>query len=90
MKIKNLTVTLPTWTEINQLITGWRVQRMKRQADRLREATGVQMFVVKMNGKIRLISKREFKYMRQHNVFPTNFTAENLKRIAFYYTRTGR
>ncbi|MCL1821938.1 MAG: hypothetical protein FWG22_03850 [Prolixibacteraceae bacterium] len=75
------------WCEWKQMWIGWRVERMKRKADRLREATGSQMFVVKMDGKIRIVSKRWFKDKRQRGMFPKHFTAERLKRIAFYYTR---
>lgn len=68
--------------------TGYRIIRLKRKADKLRETTGIQFFILKYKGRIRLMSKREFKHLRQHGVFPKSFTADNLKRISFYYTRT--
>ena len=81
---------IPTWKEIKQMWVGWKIKRLKKQVDRLREETGVQMFVVKWQGKMRVISKRDFKYMRQRGMFPKTFTADNLKRISLYYTRTGK
>lgn len=67
---------------------GYRMKRLIKKADKLREKTGTQFFVVKINGKISLMSKREFKWKRQHGVFPKSFTADNLKKISYYYTRT--
>lgn len=67
---------------------GWRIKRLTKKADRLREETGTQIFVVKIDGKIRLMAKSEFKWKRQHGQLKRNFTAEHLKKISYYYTRT--
>ncbi len=66
---------------------GLKITKLKKQADKLREQTGSQMFVLKWDGKIQIISKRWFKKERQKGTFPKNFTADKLKSISFYYTR---
>lgn len=70
-----------------EIYIGWKIKKLIKRADRLREKTGTQFFVVKISGRIRLMSKREFKWKRQHGVFPKNFTSDNLKKISYYYTR---
>jgi hypothetical protein len=59
---------------------------LKRKAMRLHRKYNCQMFVVKFRGEILIISKKQFKQMRQHKLFPKTFTAENLKKIALFYT----
>ena len=77
-----------TGSGIIERYVGYRMKRLTKKADRLREKTGSQYFVIKWKGHIRLMSKREFKWRRQRKQFPKNFTADNLKKIAYYYTRT--
>jgi hypothetical protein len=59
---------------------------IKRKAYRLHKKYNCQVFVVKFKGKITIISKYQFKQMRQHGKFPINFTAAELKKISMYYT----
>lgn len=60
---------------------------MKRKADRLARKTRDQYFIVNMRGKAQIMSKKQFKYMRQRGAFPLSFTATQLKQIALYYTK---
>lgn len=69
-----------------QLWVGWHITRMKKKADKLRITEKSQMFVVKIDGKIRIISKYWFKKQRQRGKFPKSFTSDKLKKISFYYT----
>jgi len=62
------------------------VRRVKRKAMSLHRKYNCQVFVVKVNGKLTLISRFQFKTMRQNGLFPKNFTASDLKRIALFYT----
>jgi len=62
------------------------IVRIRRKARKLHRKNNCQIFVVKMGGKVRLISKEQFKYLRQRGKFPKNFTAEQLKKIALYHT----
>ena len=84
-KRKNIFKT--KWLQLKQVWIGWHVSRMKTKADRLRETEGSQMFVVHLNGKICIISKRWFKEQKRHGAFSKTFTIDSLKRISFYYTR---
>jgi hypothetical protein len=63
---------------------------LKHKALRLHRKYNCQVFIIKFRGKILIISKKQFKQMRQHKVFPKAFTAESLKRIALYYTPPKR
>lgn len=67
--------------------TGWRIKKLKKKADKYREKSGTQCFVVKVNGRLRVLTKREFKWKRQRGIFPKNFTADELKKISYYHTR---
>ena len=69
-----------------QFWIGWLLKRLKKKADKLRETEQSQMFVVKLDGKIRIISKRWFKHQRQKGIFPKSFTTDKLKKVSFYYT----
>lgn len=60
---------------------------LKRKADRLARKTRDQYFIVNVNGNAQIMSKKQFKYMRQHGQFPITFTAKKLKQIALYYTK---
>ena len=75
------------YQEFQEYRIGLKIKRLKKQADKLRETTGSQMFVLKWNGSIQIISKRWFKAQRQKGVFPKSFTADKLKSISFYHTR---
>lgn len=72
--------------EWKQMWVGWNISRIKRKAEKLRKIEKSQMFVVKLDGRIRIISKRWFKEQRQQGRFPNSFTADKLKKISFYYT----
>jgi len=77
-------MALITW--FNRWRTVWYLKRLKRRAERLRKLTGSQVFVVKIKGKVTLLTKKQFKEMRAKRVFPKEFTADSLKRISLYYT----
>ena len=62
------------------------LKRIKRKAYKLHKKNNCQMFVVKMGGKVKVISKQQFKYLRQHGKIQKDFTALELKDIALYYT----
>ena len=62
------------------------LRKYKRQADRLHKKYNCQFFVVKSQGKICLMSKHQFKYLRQTGRFKKQFTATELKKISIYYT----
>lgn len=60
---------------------------LKRKADRYAKRYNTQFFIVKLHDKIVLISKNGFRELRHKRVIPLSFTANELKKIAFYYTR---
>ncbi len=62
------------------------VKHAKRKAFKLHKKHNCEVFVVKFKGKILILSKYQFKQMRQHKMFPHSFTAEQLKKIALYCT----
>lgn len=76
-----------TFNMLRNYISVIRMNCFKRKADRLREITGIQHFIVMMQGKFTIVSKKWFTDQRQHGHFPKTFTAENLKKISFYYTK---
>jgi hypothetical protein len=59
---------------------------IKRKAFKLHKKYNCQVFVVKFKGKITIISKYQFKQMRQRGKFSKDFTATELKTISLYYT----
>lgn len=59
---------------------------IKRKAYQLHKKYDCQVFVVKYKGKITIISKYQFKKMRQKKMFPLSFTATELKSMSLYYT----
>lgn len=65
----------------------FKVWRLKRRADKLAKKTGDEYFVVMWHGKPRVLSKPQFKYLRQHGLFPLSFTAAELKKIAVYHVK---
>ncbi len=72
--------------EYKQLIVGWYITRLKRKAEKLRRSEKSQMFVVRLNGRIRIVSRKWFKENKRKGKFPKHFTVDDLKRISFYYT----
>ena len=71
---------------MNKVINILRIAWLKHKANRIAKETCRQHFVVVFGGKARIISKPEFKQMRQRGLFPQEFTAEGLKKIALYHT----
>lgn len=73
---------------IRSIARQWRVTRQMRTlckiADQLHAHTGDTHFVVKLNNKPTVLSKAQFKELRQKKFFPKNFTAAQLRRVAFY------
>jgi hypothetical protein len=63
-----------------------RVFALRMKADRLARKTCTQYFVVIWRGQVGIVSKPAFKSLRQSGLFPRNFTAEQLKKIAVYHT----
>jgi len=72
---------------LKELHTAYQLKRLKRKADKLSKRNREQYFIIKLDGKIDIISKSWFTNNRQHGVFPLDFTAEKLKEIALYYTK---
>jgi len=72
---------------IKKLITILIFKRLKRKADKLARKHKVQIFVVKDLDKIKMITKEQFTYLRQHGKFKISVTATELKKIALYYTK---
>lgn len=64
-----------------------KLYRLKNKANRYAKRYNTQFFIVKLNGKIVLIGKKGFKTLRKKGVLPLSFTANELKKIAFYYTK---
>ncbi len=60
--------------------------RIKRKAFRLHKKYNCQIFVVKIKGKVKLMSKYQFKKRRQKGKIAKQFTATELKAISLYYT----
>lgn len=50
------------------------------EADRLNE----RIYCVKANGKVKFISRSQFKEMRGKGVFPKTFTAIDMRRISLF------
>ena len=73
--------------KLKQVYIGFKMKRLKRKADKYRDLYGSQIFIIKDEGKIKLISKRWFKFQRQHGKYPKNMTTDHLKAMSFYYTR---
>lgn len=75
------------WHLIAQTYVGYKIHRLKIKADRYSAKNGVQVFIIKHQGKIINVTKEWFTYNKQHNKFPKNFTVDDLKKISFYYTK---
>ena len=75
------------WKLFVQTYVGYKVHSLKKEADRFSSENGVQIFIIKYEGKIINVTKEWFTYHKQHGKFPKDFTVENLKKISFYYTK---
>lgn len=71
---------------IKKVLVVLAIKRLKRKALRLHKKHNCQVFVVKLNGKITVLSKYQFTQLRQRGKIKKSFTAQELKRIALYYT----
>ena len=56
------------------------------EADRLNE----RIYCVKHNGKVRLISRSQFKELRGKGVFPKTFTAIDMRKISLFVMEPKR
>jgi hypothetical protein len=56
------------------------------EADRLNE----RIYCVKANGKVKFISRSQFKEMRGKGVFPKTFTAVDMRRISLFVMEPKR
>lgn len=71
---------------IKKLLVIMYMRGLKRRAMRLHKFYNCQFFVVKILGRVRVISKKRFTHLRQHGKIPLHITATELKKIAFFYT----
>lgn len=75
------------WRLIVQTYVGYKVHKLKKEADFVSSKMGVQIFIIKYEREIKSVTKDWFTYQKQHGKFPKDFTVEDLKKIAFYYTK---
>jgi hypothetical protein len=61
-------------------------QHAMKEADRLNE----RIYCVKANGKVKFISRTQFKEMRGKGVFPKTFTAIDMRRISLFVMEPKR
>lgn len=73
-------------TRVKQIVYTIGMRRLKARAMRLHRRHNCQYFVVKLFGKVRLISRQGFKDLRQHKKIPLSYTILDLKRISYFYT----
>lgn len=78
---------IKAWQVIVQTYVGYKVYNLKKEADRISSENGVQIFIIKYEREIKNVTKEWFTYQKQHGKFPKDFTIEDLKKIAFYYTK---
>ncbi len=62
----------------------WLLNRIIRRARIMHRNGGGQVFVVNVCGRATIISKAQFRDMRQHGQFPLSYTAADLRQIAIY------
>ena len=62
------------------------IWRVKKKAFRLHKKYNCQIFVVKVKGRIKIMSKYQFKKRRQSGKILKQYTATELKAISLYYT----
>jgi len=72
--------------KFKRLIAFVRISLLKRKANRIARRTGVQQFVVCLNGTACILGKDTFKRLRATGVFPKTYTATHLRQIAFFAT----
>ncbi|MDY0207942.1 MAG: hypothetical protein RBR82_15160 [Pseudomonas sp.] len=75
-----------SFSYIKKGLTIWRLRKIKRKAMRLHRKHNQQFFVLKIMGRVRIISKQGFKNLRQHGKLPMAMTATRLKQISLFYT----
>lgn len=75
------------FNDIRHYTVVFRTRRHYRRAQALANRLGCQVFCVKINGRVVLLTKRYFKELRSKGVFPKNFTAVQLKDIALFTVR---
>ncbi|MDH6309394.1 hypothetical protein M2451_002720 [Dysgonomonas sp. PFB1-18] len=73
-------------SKLKRILQVFRIQLMKRKANKLAKKSKVQHFIIMWRGKPEILSKDGFTLMRQKGVFPLSFTATELKKIAIYQT----
>lgn len=59
---------------------------VKYRAFRLHKKHNCMVLVVKIGGGVKIITKYQFKKMRQDGIFPKEFDGEDLRKIALYIT----
>lgn len=69
---------------VKKIADAWKLRRIIKQAERLHKQGHGQQFVVNVGGNATVISKQQFKDMRQHGLFPLSYTAKELRNIAIY------
>ena len=72
------------WIYFKKLITIIAIRMVKRKARRYAKKFHCQVFVINHQGHIRLITKRKFKWLRQHGIFKMEMTAKELRESALY------
>ena len=82
--IKNDWCTLMIWLKEMRVV--YIIWRIKKKAFRLHKKYNCQIFVVKIKGKIKIMSKYQFKNKRQKGKIALKYTATELKAISLYYT----
>lgn len=64
-----------------------RIARAVREAERVMEATGLRMMVFRLNGKIRVASKRTVKGLVRSGRFRRGVTVRDIERDCLYITK---
>lgn len=64
-----------------------RVARAVREAERVREATGLRMMVFRLNGKVRVAPKRTVKGLVRSGRFRRGMTVRDIERNCLYITK---
>jgi hypothetical protein len=68
-----------------KLLTILAIRMIKRKARKYAKKYKCQVFVINHQGHIRLITRRKFKWLRQHGIFRKEMTAKELKESSLYY-----
>ena len=72
--------------KIKNYVFAYRMKMYKRKADKLRERTGKQHFIVILYGRITIVNKTWLKGNRRKGVMPANFNIIQLKKHSYYAT----